>query len=77
MGGEKEASCSGFLLLRVHKSRLCLPGISFTAAKGCTEEQREAAHQPTVHKQYLLQLAAEDGYTSFHATREIWSLPVS
>lgn len=52
-GGEKEASCTWILLLRVHRSRLYLPGISSTADKCCTEEQREAAHQPALYKQYL------------------------
>lgn len=64
MGEEKEASCPGFLLLRIHKSRLCLPGISFATGKGCAEEQKEAAHQPSLYKQYLLQWAAEDGCTT-------------
>lgn len=55
----------------------CVFQASFTTAKSYIEEQKEAAHQAALHKQYLLQLAAEDGCNSLHVTREIWPLPVS
>lgn len=76
-GGEKEASCIWILLFRVNKRRLYLLDISLIADIGCTEEQREAAHQPTLCKQYLLQWVAGNGCTSLHGNREIWSSSVS
>lgn len=76
-GGEKEASCIWILLFRVNKSSLYLLDISLTADIGHTEEQREAAHQPALCKQYLLQSVAGNGCTRLHGNREIWSSSVS